>query len=39
MYLEEADKLVFSAGGVADSITGVQMVPRYQLNLQAPALP
>jgi beta-galactosidase len=38
MYLEEADKLVFSPNGVADSITGVQMVPRYQLNLRAPAL-
>jgi hypothetical protein len=38
MYLEEADKLVFSPDGVAGSITGVQMVPQYQLNLQAPDL-
>jgi hypothetical protein len=38
MYLEKADELDFSTAGVADSITGIQMVPRYQLNLQAPAL-
>jgi beta-galactosidase len=38
IYLEEADQLDFSTDGVADSITGIQMVPRYQLNLQAPDL-
>jgi beta-galactosidase len=39
MYLEKAGELDFSAAGVADSITGIQMVPRYQLNLQAPGSP
>jgi len=38
MYLEKSDKLVYPPNGVADSITGVQMVPRYQLDLQAPVL-
>jgi beta-galactosidase len=38
LYLEDADKLLhFSAKGVAEAITGVRMVPQYQLKLHAPA--
>jgi hypothetical protein len=37
MYLEKVGDLDFSAAAGADSVTGVQMVPRYQLNLQAPS--
>jgi hypothetical protein len=36
MYLEQADKLRFSALGVADSLADVQVVLQYQLNLEAP---
>jgi hypothetical protein len=36
MYIEQADKLRFSALGVADSLADVQVVLQYQLNLQAP---
>ena len=37
MYLEKADELHFSAAGVADSLTGVHLIPQYQLVLQEPA--
>jgi hypothetical protein len=37
MYLEKAADLDFSADAGANSVTGVQMVPQYRLNLQAPS--
>jgi hypothetical protein len=36
MYLEQADKLHWNPAGIADSLTDVQLVPRYRLILQAP---
>jgi hypothetical protein len=36
MYLEKAGGLDLSTAGVADSVTGIQIVPQYQLRLQAP---
>jgi hypothetical protein len=38
MYLEKAGEFDLSTGGVADSVTGVQIVPQYELKVQAPVM-
>jgi hypothetical protein len=39
MYLEKADALHFGPGNIANSLTGIQLVPTYRLTLQAPNHP
>jgi hypothetical protein len=38
MYLEKTGEFDLSTVGFADSVTGIQIVPQYQLKVLAPVL-